>query len=299
MLSPADVEQKTFSTALRGYDLDEVDDFLDEIVATIKELNEQLEAARAARDEEATAPPAPVPVPEPEPDQEPETAETRQDVDESAIGRALVAAQNAADQLLEEAQSQADRILEEAKDQADSFAAERDAKKREVEAEIAALSERVSSVRSELSVLAGEVAEKLDDMDQVLTGAAGETDTGPAVDEGDEAETPDAVSVVDDMPDDLDSDDTDLDSADTPDDVDSDDNLDFGDTPGGGERDEESGGSDHLDEILTGVTNDLRLDSDVPETIDEDSGDSEDSDVPEGSDDDGDSDDSDEDADEH
>lgn len=276
MLSPAEVEQKTFSTALRGYDLDEVDDFLDEIVATIKELNQQLEAARAARDEEATATPSPAPVPEPEPDRAPEAAAetTGSEVDESAIGRALVAAQNAADQLLEEAQSQADQILEQAKNQADSFAAERDAKKQEVEAEIAALSARVSSVRSELSVLAGEVAEKLDDMDQILTGAPGETDTGPAVDEEDEANTPDAVSIVDDVPDGLDSDDTpdDLDSDDTPD------NLDFGNTPQGGEGGEESGGSDHLDEILTGVTNDLRLDSDVPEGVDDDDQDGEDSD---------------------
>lgn len=283
MLSPADVEQKTFSTALRGYDLDEVDDFLDEIVATFKELNQQLEAARAARDEEAIAPAAPASVaePEPEPDQEPEPpAAPREELDESAIGRALVAAQNAADQLLEEAQSQADQILEEAKDQADSFAAERDAKKREVEAEIAALSARVSSVRSELSALAGEVAGKLDDMDQILNDAAGETDTGPAMDEDEEADMPDAVSVVDSVSDNLDSEDTpgDLDSEDTSDALDSDGTSDDpGDTSGAGEGDPESGGSDHLDEILTGVTNDLRLDSDVPDHAEDDDAEYEDS----------------------
>lgn len=273
MLTPADVEQKTFSTALRGYDLDEVDDFLDDIVATLKDLNEQLEAARAARDEEATAPVAPAPVPEA--DQEPEPAAgPMQEVDESAIGRALVAAQNAADQLLEEAQSQADQILEQAKSEADSFISERDAKKREVEAEIAALSARVSSVRSELSVLAGEVAGKLDDMDQILAGAA-ETDTGHAVGEEDEEDTPDAVRLVDDAPDDFDSDGTsdDLDSGDVPEDVDSGDtpeDVDSVDTPEDGEGDVEGGGSDHLDEILTGVTTDLRLDADVPEGTDED-----------------------------
>ncbi len=124
-------------------------------------------------------------------------------------------------------------------------------------------------------MLAGEVAGKLDDMDEVLTGAAGETDTGPVVDEEEEGDTPDAVSVVDDMPHADDSEDTpdDLDSDDTPDD------LDFGDTAGHGDGDRDSGGSDHLDEILTGVTNDLRLDSDVPEDVDNDDGeDSDDSD---------------------
>ena len=30
-LTPIDVQQKTFATALRGYDLDEVDDFLDAV----------------------------------------------------------------------------------------------------------------------------------------------------------------------------------------------------------------------------------------------------------------------------
>ncbi len=37
-ITPADIEKKTFSTALRGYDLDEVDDFLDEMVAAVREL---------------------------------------------------------------------------------------------------------------------------------------------------------------------------------------------------------------------------------------------------------------------
>ncbi|TDI37156.1 MAG: DivIVA domain-containing protein, partial [Acidobacteria bacterium] len=32
-MTPSDVEQKTFSTVLRGYDLDEVDDFLDDVIA--------------------------------------------------------------------------------------------------------------------------------------------------------------------------------------------------------------------------------------------------------------------------
>jgi DivIVA domain-containing protein len=179
MLSPADVEQKTFSTALRGYDLDEVDDFLDEVVATLKDLNEQIEVAKATEDEAPAA--APPPVPQPEAEQEPEaepSVEVRPEIDESAIGRALIAAQNAADKLLEEAQVHADRIVEEARSEADSFISERDARRREVEAEMAALSSRVASVRSELSVLAGQVAGKLDDMDTVIA-EANEPQTGP------------------------------------------------------------------------------------------------------------------------
>ena len=45
-LTPIDVQQKTFGTALRGYDLDEVDDFLDEVVTTLKSYEERLTEAQ-------------------------------------------------------------------------------------------------------------------------------------------------------------------------------------------------------------------------------------------------------------
>ena len=45
-ITPADIEKKTFSTALRGYDLDEVDDFLDEMVVAVRELEEELVQAK-------------------------------------------------------------------------------------------------------------------------------------------------------------------------------------------------------------------------------------------------------------
>ncbi|MGH8948251.1 MAG: DivIVA domain-containing protein, partial [Acidimicrobiia bacterium] len=70
-ITPADIEKKTFSTALRGYDLDEVDDFLDEMVVAVRELEEELaranqRVAQLENDPEAmaavsTAPPPPGP----------------------------------------------------------------------------------------------------------------------------------------------------------------------------------------------------------------------------------------------
>jgi cell division initiation protein len=157
MLTSADVEQKTFSTALRGYDLDEVDDFLDEVAATLRELNEKLATAEAA----AVSPP-PVPTAG-----EPQESRST-DVDETAISRALIAAQNAADKLLEDAKSEANKIVDDAKGEADTWEAEREAKRRQAQDEIAALAARVASVRTELSVLAGEVTGKLDQMDEVI-----------------------------------------------------------------------------------------------------------------------------------
>ncbi|HUG07749.1 MAG TPA: DivIVA domain-containing protein [Acidimicrobiia bacterium] len=252
MLTPADVEQKTFSTALRGYDLDEVDDFLDEIVATIKDLNEQLNEARAAARATTTSAPQPEPQAAVEPEAaQPESAivEAPAGIDESAIGRALVAAQTAADRLVEEAESEAERILEEARSDADSWSEEREAKRREAEAEITALTTRVAAVRSELAVLAGEVSEKLDDMEAVIERSGQELTAEASVIE---AEVGDSDH-----------------SADWVDSVDSADSFDSPDDQGG----------DHLDEILTGVATDLQLhsddhptegDDDYPEPPDED-----------------------------
>jgi cell division initiation protein len=243
MLTPADVEQKTFSTALRGYDLDEVDDFLDEVVVTLRELTSQLESAGAGATEASVAV-TPTPTPEPaaviEPETEPVVEAPQLEIDESAIGRALVAAQEAADRLLEVARNEASEIVDEAKTEADSWSAEREAKRREAEAEVARLTMRVASIRAELSVLAGEVAEKLDEMDSVID-TASDADTEPAgADAAEHFTEPSAFSGeidtghAEDQPESVEGDVSDL-------------------------ADEGSEEPDHLDAMLTDVVNDLRL----------------------------------------
>ncbi|MCI0543405.1 MAG: DivIVA domain-containing protein [Actinobacteria bacterium] len=156
-MKPSDIEQKTFSTALRGYDLNEVDDFLDDVIATIRDLEEQVAAAKAGKGDAAgTTAPAAAP-------------------DESAVGRALIAAQNTADQILAEAREEADRIKEEARGEAETWINERDLKKAEAEQAIAELRLRVDNVRRELAVLATVVADGLDEMDVSIDGAARST----------------------------------------------------------------------------------------------------------------------------
>ncbi len=160
MLTPEDIEQKTFSTALRGYDLNEVDDFLDEIMATIRDLTEKLEAAKAGQpmaEPSAVATAAPV-------------AATAPAIDESAVGRALVAAQEAADRIRSEAEAEADRIKDEARQEADSWVTERAQARADAEKEMTDLSNRVASVRRELAVLAAGVADGLDQMDATIAG---------------------------------------------------------------------------------------------------------------------------------
>ncbi|MGB7859974.1 MAG: DivIVA domain-containing protein [Acidimicrobiia bacterium] len=164
-LTPADVEEKTFGTALRGYDLDEVDDFLDEVVGTIRDLQDQLAAAKAAK---------------------PVAAGPTVVADESAVGRALIAAQTAADQLIADAEGESQRLIEEAKKEADTWVSEKEAKKAEAEAEMAELSDHVSNVRTQLAMLATAVADRLDEMDQTIDG------TTPAETEGTVVETADA-----------------------------------------------------------------------------------------------------------
>jgi len=234
-ITPADIEKKTFSTALRGYDLDEVDDFLDEMVVAVRELDEELARARARVVEleqgsgavAAAVSPAPVPEPPAAPS-----------VDESAVGRALVAAQQAADRILEEARSEAERIVGEARSEVDTFVRERDQRKAEVAAEMADMTGPVAGVRTQLAVLATTVADKLDEMDAAVAGARegiappvgpdGGDEGGPGseslgFDDSDD-ETHDE-EVEDDLHDDVDDeivDEIDMDQAGEDDDADSD-----------------------------------------------------------------------------
>src|SRR5690606_9878839 len=109
-LTPIDIQQKTFGPELRGYNMDEVDDFLDEVVATLKDYDQRVRDAqdriRALEAEIAT-----------------------RGEDETAISRALVAAQKQADTMLSEAREEAEAIRNEAHDESDRLRSERDAER--------------------------------------------------------------------------------------------------------------------------------------------------------------------------
>ena len=167
-ITPSDIEHKTFSTALRGYDLDEVDDFLDEIVVALRDLHGELTAAKAKVAElEQSRGSSPV---------------LAAGGDEAAVGRVLILAQQAADQTVEEAKAEADqlssearaeaeRTLSEARTEADSFEADREQRREAAETEMAELSVLVSSVRNQLALFATSVADKLDEMDSTIESA--------------------------------------------------------------------------------------------------------------------------------
>ena len=253
-ITPADIEKKTFSTALRGYDLDEVDDFLDEMVVAVRELEEELARAREriAQLEQDPGAPTPSPIPAEAP---PAPAPG---IDESAVGRALVAAQQAADRILEEARDEAERVVSEARSEADTFARDRDQRRAAMEAEMADMTGLVAGVRTQLAVLATTVADKLDEMDAAVADVRGKVAGGAVAEDGDddtlepesaELESPDLLSSNEatqsesDEPDEPDSHDVDEDEEDEEDEEDDDDDpagleldLEDADTPDEEER---------------------------------------------------------------
>ncbi|MEX1093981.1 MAG: DivIVA domain-containing protein, partial [Acidimicrobiia bacterium] len=172
-LTPSDIEQKTFSTALRGYNLDEVDDFLDEVVRSMRKLQEELETAHSELETKSAEPDdlaEPVPAAPPvlaavveAPPPPPVTP-----IDESALGKALIAAQETAERIVNDARSEADEILVRAKNEAETFEESRLLRKEEAEQEITRIDGLVNRVKAELADLSVAVGAELEEMSGVV-----------------------------------------------------------------------------------------------------------------------------------
>lgn len=213
-LTPSDIEQKTFSTALRGYNLDEVDDFLDEVVRSMRKLHEDLETARSeveAKGAEpddlgkpaAAAPPVSAPIVEtpPPPPPPPPVAP----IDESAVGKAMIAAQETAERIINDARSEADEIVVKARSEAETFEESRLQRKANAEQEITRIDGLVNRVKSELADLSVAVGAELEEMsgaiDVAITdldgslGATADSEEDLAADEPDDHEGQNIVGV--------------------------------------------------------------------------------------------------------
>ncbi len=145
-LTPNDVEQKAFTQALRGYQMDEVDDFLDEIVTTLRSYDQRL---RDAQDKIRAL----------------ETDAVSRGGDETTISRAILVAQRSADALLSEARLEADRIKLSAKAETESLSAERDMERNRLQTEIDGMRERVSGLRETLATLASAIGGEVSEME--------------------------------------------------------------------------------------------------------------------------------------
>jgi cell division initiation protein len=160
-LTPGDVEQKAFTQALRGYHMDEVDDFLDEVVATLRSYDQRV---RDAQDRIRAL----------------EGEMSNRGHDESTISRAFLAAQRSADSILSDAQIEAEQIRAGARTEADRLVADRDRERRMLLAEIAGMREAVEAVRVRLRELASSTSGDLDVMEQALDTAHTEVEQTPA-----------------------------------------------------------------------------------------------------------------------
>ncbi len=144
-LTPIDVQQKTFVTTFRGYDLDEVDDFLDEVVTSLKDYEQRLHDAQQR-----------IAILEAQ-------AQGRGD-SEAAISRALVSAQRSADLIVGDAKSEAERILAGARLDARSLESERDKERARLEGEMSEMRNIVAELKERIAALAGPMAEDADTM---------------------------------------------------------------------------------------------------------------------------------------
>lgn len=178
-LTPEDVSNKRFTPVrLReGYDMGEVDQFLDEVEAELGRLTKENDDLRAklsaAQSGDATvAAPPPVPEkapepPKPEPREEPK-APTRA-VAESSVETIRVEtvpeASNAAARLLEIATRNADELVEEAKNEADRIVGEARTKAERLDSESKGKADRLEAeARSRAQMLDSETAERRQQM---------------------------------------------------------------------------------------------------------------------------------------
>ncbi len=135
VLSPIDIEQKTFRVALRGYAEEEVDQFLDEIVIAIREYERQLRDANervAVLEEQLEA-----------------NRET-----EDRIKKTLVIAQRTADQVVQEARAEAQQVLIEARMQASEVEVERIQERENLVADLDRMRSSVAGIKERIVGLA-------------------------------------------------------------------------------------------------------------------------------------------------
>ncbi len=183
-LTPEDVSNKRFTPVrLReGYDMGEVDQFLDEVEAELARLTNENEDLRAKLSvaqsggpatapvpiPEQTAPPAyqPAAEPEPEPTPEPEPAPVVEaprveQPAETIRVETVPQASNAAARLLEIATRNADELVEEAKNDADKIVGEARTKAERLDTESRERADRVESdARTRAQMLDSETAER-------------------------------------------------------------------------------------------------------------------------------------------
>lgn len=126
-----DIHNKEFKKSVRGYDAEEVDQFLDEIIIDFEKMQRELEVLRNQLNNYS------------------ENMNFYRDK-ETALNNALVSAQHFADQMKKEAEDKANRIIFEAEEQAKEIIGNIEKKHRLLQADYAALSNRYHETKETL-----------------------------------------------------------------------------------------------------------------------------------------------------
>lgn len=156
-ITASDIHNQSFSIDRKGYDVDEVDVFLEHVAeeidalnAQVSDLQEQQNSARFAGFETAVMEVAPAPAPaqpavaQDESEKDARIAELERQLaekraDGNAIAQALIIAQRSADDLLARANQQADEIVAKARQEAQEIADQAEAERAQVQEQIAKL----------------------------------------------------------------------------------------------------------------------------------------------------------------
>ena len=134
-LTPIIVQQQKFKISLRGYSEQEVDEFLDDVVVTLKEHEQSLRDAEervSVLEEQLTA---------------------NRDTEE-AMRNSFLAAQRAADDIIAEARIEAERLKAEAGLEATSLSSSHVTEKESLDAELVSLRSTVANLKQDLQTLA-------------------------------------------------------------------------------------------------------------------------------------------------
>jgi cell division initiation protein len=161
-ITALEIQEVRFGEVKKGYDPNEVDEFLERVAADVDTLNRALseaavrikaaetraeEADKRATEAAAAAPKVPTPAPKAKP--APESA-----ISEDVISKAFIAAQKSADALQEEARKEAEKVYREAEAKGRDIVREALAEKQKTLAELDRLRESSEQFRTEyLSLL--------------------------------------------------------------------------------------------------------------------------------------------------
>jgi cell division initiation protein len=210
-VTPQLIEQFDFAEKFRGYDPDQVDDFLERVGATLTRLGDELKAQteRAERAESALAEarsrlesaPAVAPAPEREPDDVEQATSTlvlAKRTAEAAINEArgeanklLTEARAEADRFVAEARARRDEMMKEARDKAEAeFAGQAEARRTEIGEldgakkglgdDISILEGRLAEYRKNLSDVHARLGQLLDDPESLQSKPPLDVDMSPA-----------------------------------------------------------------------------------------------------------------------